>query len=185
MVEEIHKRNLHSDVGTLISIIRQKLWIPAIRQVVRYVLHRCVCCRKVSGRSYTAPDPPPLPKDRVNDGPPFTVTGVDFTGAIHVKSGYRKDKKVYICLFTCASSRAVHLEIVQDLSEESFLRAFRCFVSRRSLPRIMMSDNGSTFVAASNTIQQLTQSSKIQEELLINRTTWKFIPTRAPWFGGF
>jgi hypothetical protein len=48
-----------------------------------------------------------------------------------------------------------------------------------------MSDNGSTLVASSNTIQQLTQSPRIQEELLIHGTTWKFIPTRAPWFGGF
>jgi hypothetical protein len=49
----------------------------------------------------------------------------------------------------------------------------------------MMSDNGSTFVAAAKTIQQLTQSSRIQEDLLIHGTTWKFIPTCAPWFGGF
>ena len=81
-----------------------------------------------------APDPPPLPKARVQDSAPFTVTGVDFTGALHIKQTTGSDMKAYICLFTCAATRAVHLEVVTSLSTESFLQAFRRFTSQKSLP---------------------------------------------------
>ena len=89
------------------------------------------------GKPYRAPDPPPLPKVRVAESPPFTVTGVDFTGALYVKTG-GQERKVYICLFTCAATRAVHLEVVSDLTVDTFLLAFRRFSSRKSLPRKMI-----------------------------------------------
>ena len=168
-----------------IAAIRQKFWIPAIRQAVRKIIRKCVTCRKVVGKAYDQPDPPPLPKDRLNESVPFTVTGVDYTGALHVISPDRLDMKVYICLFTCASTRAVHLEIVNDLSEAAFLLAFRRFTSRKSIPKVMLSDNGSTFVAAAETLRRFTQSTEVNRTLQQYGTTWKFIPKRAPWYGGF
>jgi len=67
------------------------------------------------GKPYRAPDPPPLPKVWVNEPKPFAVTGVDFTGALYVKES-NKERKVYICLFTCVCTRGIHLEIVSDLT---------------------------------------------------------------------
>ena len=101
--------------------------IPSIRRVVRSLLKKCVTCKRVSGRPYSVPDAPPLPKSRTLCSEPFSVTGVDFTGALFVRSsgGERGEQKVYICLFTCANTRAVHLEVVTDLSEENFIQAFR------------------------------------------------------------
>ena len=58
------------------------------------ITHRCNTCRRVTGRQYAAPDPPPLPKMRVQDMQPFTLTGVDFTGALHVRSK-TGDEKAY------------------------------------------------------------------------------------------
>ena len=75
---------------------------------------------------------------------PFSVTGVDFTGALFVRS-LGGEEKVYICLFTYANTRAVHLEIVTDLTEENFMQAFGRFASRKSLPQLMISDNASTY----------------------------------------
>ena len=75
------------------------------------------------GKPYKAPNPPPLPKVRVSESKPFEVTGVDFTGALYVKEPSR-EKKVYISLFTCACTRGVHLEVVSDLTVDSFLLAF-------------------------------------------------------------
>ncbi|XP_033728065.1 uncharacterized protein LOC117317061 [Pecten maximus] len=80
LVRNLHLQNHHCGVGSTITLLRQRFWIPAIRQLVNSVLRKCVICRKVSGKPYTAPDPPPLPKDRVMDRP-FKVTGVDFSGA--------------------------------------------------------------------------------------------------------
>ena len=95
-------------------------------------------------------------------------------------------EKVYLCLFTCATTRAVHLEIVQDLTAESFLLAFRKFAGRRSLPRIMISDNGSTYLSAAEDLRSLMELPEVKEELGRRGVTcWRFIPKRAPWYGGF
>ena len=140
-------------------------------------------CRKLAGRPYTAPDPPPLVKVRVEQSMPFEVTGVDFTGALHVRG--EGECKVYICLFTCAVTRAVHLEIVTDLTVECFLQAFGCFSSRKSLPRLVLSDNGSIFLSVANELKALFSSLSLASALSKSGTEWRFIPKRAPWFGGF
>ena len=135
IVYATHANQLHGGVHSTVTALRQRYWIPAARQVVGKLLKKCVTCRRVVGKPFPIPDPPPLPEARVQGGPPFNVTGVDFTGAMYVKNeGSSGEYKVYICLFTCASTRAVHLEVVTDLSEESFLQAFRRFTARRSLP---------------------------------------------------
>ena len=130
------------------------------------------------------PDSPPLPESRTKPAPPFTVTGVDFMGALYVRSR-SGEEKAYICLFTCASTRAIHLEVVSDLTEDSFLQAFRRFVSRRSLPETMISDNASTYLSAPTEIEQLISSPTLQDTLKNRGTKWWFIPKRAPWYGGF
>ena len=115
---------------------------------------------------------------------PFTYTGVDFSGALYVRRG-EEEVKVYLCLFTCATTRALHLEIVQDLSTETFLLAFRKFAARRLLPTIMTSDNASTYLSAADELKTLMQSPEIQRELGKRGVSWKFIPKRAPCWGGF
>ena len=136
------------------------------------------------GKPYRAPDPPPLPKARVTESPPFTITGVDFTGALYIKDR-EGETKVYICIFTCAVTRAVHIEVVCDLTVPTFMLAFRRFSSRKSLPSIMISDNASTFLAAAEDLQRLFKSETLQRELEHHNVTWRFIPKRAPWYGGF
>lgn len=98
-------------------------WIPAARQCVRNILKHCVVYNKLCRSHFRAPDPPPLPKHRVQVTEPFTVTGADFTGPLYVRA-LKRENKVYICLFTCANTHAVHLEAVNDLSEGTFLQAF-------------------------------------------------------------
>ena len=198
IIEDAHRRNLHSGEGSTITLLRQTFWIPQIRQKVKSILRKCVTCKKATGHSYRAPETPPLPKDRLREAPPFTVTGVDFTGALKVRNKYvdftgalkvrnkyGQSDKAYICLFTCASRRAVHLEIVNDLSEEQFILAFRRFASRKSLPKIMISDNATTYISSAKEIERLTSSPTLQETLNSTGTKWNFIPKRAPWYGGF
>ena len=152
IVYATHERIHHSGVSSTVTAIRQLYWIPAIRTYVRKLLRKCVICVKLTGKPYKLPDPPPLPKTRTEDPTPFSVCGVDFTGAMHVCEG-ESERKVCIYLFTCATTRAVHLEVVLDMTVESFMLAFRKFVGRRSLPRIMMSDNASPYLAAADELQ--------------------------------
>jgi len=184
IIQDAHSRQLHAGVSQTVTLIRQKFWIPSVRQNVGNVIRHCVRCRRIIGKSYSAPDPPPLPTSRVSDEPPFLITGVDYSGALYVNTE-RLQQQIYICLFTCANTRAVHLEIVPDLTEDSFLHAFRRFASRRSLPRLMISDNATTFHASATQIQRLCNSPTSQSTLTEKGTQWQFIPKRAPWYGGW
>lgn len=184
IIQNAHSVQLHSGVNSTLTALRQTYSIPAGRQRIKSVIRKCVVCRKTTGKPYTIPDPPPLVTSRVSPTEPFAVTGVDFTGALYVRAS-DGECKVYLCLFTCTVSRAIHLEIVSDLSVESFLLAFRRFAGRRSVPKFLISDNGSTYLAAAEELKSLFSSADLSEALAHRGTQWQFIPKRAPWFGGF
>ena len=162
---ETHRKQLHSGFNATVTALR-------------------VTCRKLEGTTFIAPVPAPLPKYRVQEAAPFTVTEVDFTGPLYVRSESGETKS-YICLFICAVTRAIHLEFVSDLSEETFLQAFRRFSSRRSLPLLMKSDDASTYLAAAETLKELFQSHSLKELFGRQGVEWKSIPKRVPWYGGF
>ena len=98
---------------------------------------------------------------------PFSITGVDFTGALYVKQASGDEGKTYICLFTCATSRVAHLEIACDLSTTTFLMAFCRFAAHRSLPQVMMSGNAITYTSVA---QELTDSQRSDQCWAINVT---------------
>ena len=117
-----------------------------------------MCCKKLEGKPYQNPPAGDIPSFRLEDELAFTNVGVDFAGPLFIKVA--KDQaspmvKAYIALYTCASSCAVHLELVTSLTAESFLRCFRRFISRRGIPRLMVSDNAKTFKSASGTLEAL------------------------------
>ena len=112
------------------------------RQFVRKLIHGCTICRKMEGGHCAGVPTPPLPEYRVRQSRPFQTTGVDFAGPLHVKtSDHTKTSKVWLCLYTCCATRAVHLELVSDLSTTTFMRCFRRFTARRGTPSRMISDN--------------------------------------------
>ena len=184
LVYSIHKQHLHAGVNSTVTALRQQYWIPSAQQLVRRSLRKCIPCLKKTGKPYSSPESQPLPHARTQEGKPFEVTGVDFTGALYVRDP-GKETKAYICLFTCGLSRAVYLEAVWDLSVDTFMQAFRRFAARKSLPRLLLSDNVSTYVSAAKELEQLFSSDKLEESLRTKGVQWKFIPKRAPWYGGF
>ena len=184
VIQHIHKNVLQSGINATVTQIRQKYWIPSIRQVVHSEIRKCVTCLKVAAKHFQSQSLPPLPKIRVEDGPPFTVTGVDFTGALYIKDKTGHQSKAYICLFTCATTRAVHLKVVTDLTEQSLMDAFR-FSSRKSLPKLMLSDNATTYTAAAVHLRRLFDSQYLKQSLSHKGTEWKFISRHAPCYGGW
>ncbi|KAL1446901.1 hypothetical protein WDU94_003682 [Cyamophila willieti] len=133
-----------------------------------------------------------LPSARVTGLKAFYNTACDFLGPINVvmekKRGCRS-VKVYICLFICLATKALHLEVVTDLSTPSFLNAFKRFISRRGPIKTMLSDNGTNFVGARNHLDEIYSllNSKeyklaFSQEMLENRIEWKFNPPLSPHF---
>ncbi|XP_029967500.1 uncharacterized protein LOC115402944 [Salarias fasciatus] len=94
-----------------------------------------------------------LPADRVELSPPFSFTGLDCFGPFITKQG-RKECKRYGLLFTCLSSRAIHIEMLEDLSTDAFINGLRCFIAIRGAVRQIRSDQGTNFVGARNEFEK-------------------------------
>ena len=152
---------LHNGIGETLNAVRETHWIVRGRATVKKVLRKCVICKRCEGRPLPMPPSPQLPEDSVSSQAPFSMTGVDFAGPLYVKSS-KGPLKTYVCLFTCGSTHAIHLELSNDLTVTSFLLAFRRFTSRRGLPSKMMSDNAKTFKAAAKEITNIRQSPRLK-----------------------
>ena len=197
MILDVHKQMLHAGPETVLSTLRQRIWITPVRREVKRIVRKCVICQ----RQCVGPcgqKMGPLPEERVTPSLPFSDIGTDFAGPLCVKVRTIV-KKSYVCLFTRASSRMVHLELTNSLTTDEFLQAFSRMTSRRGLCHTVWADNAKAFKAASNEIQRLyskreTQSqsmgdtldqNRIESELASKGIKWKFITERSPWRGGW
>ena len=185
IVWDSHKRVQHNGVKETLTEIRTKYWIIRARSLVRSIINRCVVCRRFEGAAYRGPPPPPLPTFRVQEESPFTYTGVDFAGPLYVRTtGSSAANKAWISLFTCCVVRAVHLEIVTDMSTETFIRCLKRFAARRGMPRKFVSDNGSTFKATAKFLKTVFKDDMVLDYLAGVGIEWVFNIERAPWWGG-
>ncbi|XP_043469421.1 uncharacterized protein LOC122503064 [Leptopilina heterotoma] len=138
-----------------------------------------VFCRRHKSNP-AQPPPAVLPEERIRDAKVFEIVGVDLAAPIFLKDG----TKAWICLFTCAIYRALHLELVTTLSTEGFLEVLRRFIARRGRPRRIYSDNGTNFRGSDNMLQKVNWS-KITDYSAIRKIEWKCNPPSAPWWEGW
>ncbi|XP_063824599.1 uncharacterized protein LOC135074234 [Ostrinia nubilalis] len=182
LIEHEHRRLAHGNNETVVNELRQEFFILNLRSTVRSVGHRCQFCRI---RKATAVIPPMgnLPASRLTHHcRPFTCVGLDYFGPVQVTIGRRHEKR-YVALFTCLTTRAVHLEVVHDLSTDAAIMALRRFVARRGTPKEIWSDNGTSFVGATKFLREL-YGPKLNDFTVNNGIEWRFIPPSAPSMGG-
>lgn len=135
--------------------MRERYWIPKLCSLVKTFIHNCNQCKQFRVKPLEAPAKPILPEFRSQLTDPFVYTDVDFAGPIMYKLSKTTFGKSYIALFTCATTRAVHLKLCKDLTATEFQRAMTEFVARRGPPRVMVSDDGKTFVATKTWLKTL------------------------------
>lgn len=183
-----HKQLLHAGPQALLSNLRETWWPVGGRNLARKIVHNCVVCSRLRGKTPT-PIMGNLPKERITPCFPFFRCGVDYAGPILILN--RKGRgssliKSYICLFICFVTRAVHLELVSDLTTDAYLLALKRFISRRGKPCEIFSDNGKNFVGLMNDFSKfLTNCSPhILEYATSQNIKFNFIPPYAPHFGG-
>ena len=153
ILNECHERVMHGGVKATLTELRSRYWIVRGRQLVKKVLHKCVICRRFQAKPYHSLPAPQLPSFRVNEAQPFSYTGVDFAGPLYVRETIAStSRKAWICLYTCCVTRAVHLEVVPDMTAQAFIRSFKRFTSRRGFPVRVISDNAKTFKSAARTL---------------------------------
>ena len=192
IINQAHHITLHGGPTLMQSYIRQKYWIIGIQNMVRKHYHSCITCFRFRSKACQQ-IMSSLPSNRVNCTRPFLNCGVDYAGPISLRltklRGYRIVKG-YIAAFVCFSTKAIHIELVSDLSTAAFLAAYRRFVSRRGICANIYSDNGTNFTGADRELKKLlktsllSSTSDIGRELAVNNTKWNFIPPGAPHFGG-
>ncbi|XP_075979929.1 uncharacterized protein LOC142979055 [Anticarsia gemmatalis] len=173
LIQQAHELTFHGGSRLTLSILRQNYWIIKGNRATKKQLRNCVTCKKQEP-SKQQQIMGHLPDFRSNPAPPFYHTGVDFTGFIRVKSNKGrgvKTTKGYISLFVCMVTKAVHIEVVSDLSSLSFISALRRMAARRGTPKHIYSDNGTNFVGANKILQEDQQ----QLEQLFNDTFHKEI----------
>ncbi|XP_055589419.1 uncharacterized protein LOC129741698 [Uranotaenia lowii] len=191
LYEYYHLKLMHAGSQLLLSSVRLKYWALGGRNVPRQIIHNCKQCFR------SKPSPiqqfmGELPLARVTRSRPFSKTGVDYFGPVYVRLAPRRPAiKAYVAVFICLCTKAVHLELVSDLSTDRFLQALRRFIGRRGYCSDIYSDNGTNFVGARNFLQELLihfrnsqHQEKVAKECANNHIQWHFIPPAAPHFGG-
>ena len=129
VILERHASVHHNGIRDTLNSIREKYWTVQGCEVVKRVIWPCIVCKQIEGKPFGTPREPQLPLSRVSNAPPFANTGIDFAGPLHVSCKGRDQsnstmEKAYVCLLTCASTCALHLELVPNLSVATFLQAF-------------------------------------------------------------
>ena len=185
IVRHFHS-NCHCGIEWTLAMVREKFWLTKSRRLIRKVIAACIKCKKLSAKpaGQLMAD---LPPERLQpNSPPFLFVGLDAFGPYNV-AYKRSSVKRYGCIFTCMTTRAIHVEMLYSLDADSFLCAFKRFIARRGCPRKVFSDNGGNFVAgerelrkafAHNARRTLAPYSSMRD------IEWQFNPPAAPHMGG-
>lgn len=192
LIQRTHEMSLHGGTQLVLTLLRHEFWIINARNSIRFEILKCITCfrcRAQSGEQQMGN----LPWNRITPSLPFETTGLDFTGAINVKASNLRNAKIqkgYISVFRCFTTRAIHLELVSDMTVPTFRAALKRFLGRRTACHDIHSDNGLTFVGMNNLLKAQAKIWKKEvEEIIVpdlaNRgIDWTFIPVASPWFGG-
>lgn len=191
IVTYYHLKNLHAGPQLLSACVREKYWPLRLRDLARSVVHSCVSCFRCRPRNLEQ-IMGDLPPERVTPTLPFLNTGVDLCGPFY----YRKIRKAppikcFVAIFVCLVTKAVHVELVYDLSTAAFLTALHRFIARRGKPNLIECDNATNFRGTAGELKELAKQFRSQQHQgeVVNHCadegiTFKFIPPRSPNFGG-
>lgn len=193
IIRSEHIRLLHAGPTLTNACLGRNFHIIGLRKATRGVTRSCVTCR----RNTVKPKPQvmgQLPLQRITPGIVFEKVGVDFAGPVYLKLGHTRKPtivKSYISVFVAMSVKAVHLELVSDMTSAAFIACLRRFVARRGKPSTIWSDHGSNFVGAarelsemSTFLKQLQSDQEVVDFCSSQAIEWSFIPEHAPHFGG-
>lgn len=191
LIDHFHKEVKHQGRLFTEGAIRSAgYWIIGCRRQVNSYLRRCVICKKLRGKQQQ-PKMADLAEVRLQPAPPFSFVGVDVFGPWGVVTrntrGVKAQAKRWAVIFTCLVIRAVHIEVLEEMSSSSFVNALRRFVALRGEVRVICSDCGTNFVGA---VKELNASViDVNDNILSNfmkkkGIQWKFNPPHASHMGG-
>ncbi|XP_076660183.1 uncharacterized protein LOC143363496 [Halictus rubicundus] len=186
LVAEYHRRFYHASHDAVVNELRQEFCIVGLRNTLRSLINKCLVCKIRRGKPQD-PKMATLPAGRLAYRErPFSHCGVDYFGPLCVKIGRRREKRWGV-LFTCLTTRAIHLDLAHSLSASSAIMALQRLAARRGSPLAVYSDNGTNFVRASKELKDAIagiDTEKQKEYAASKRIKWLFNPPDAPHMGG-
>lgn len=193
-VTHLHQLLHHAGSSTVMSVLAVYHHVPTVKRFLRALGQSCVRCRifyAQSGKQQMGE----LPEARVRVSRPFSTVGIDFAGPFKIKRGRIRDPtklKAYICLFICYATKAIHLELVSEMTTDAFLAALTRFAGRRGAPECIETDNGSNFIGADLELKEVREAllqapdwDRVERWSAAKSILWKFTPVHSPQSGGF
>lgn len=169
------------------AIRNSGLWIVGGKRLISSIIHKCVTCRKLRGRTEQQ-QMSDLPTERLQADPPFSYVGLDVFGPWEVvirrtRGGQAQDKR-WAVLFTCMSKRAIHIEVIETMTSSSFINALRRFFSIRGHAKPLRLDCGTNFTGAFKELKMDPGNKSVEDYLLQQKCTWVFNPPHSSHMGG-
>lgn len=165
-------------------------WVINCKRMVSSEIHHCVTCKRLRGK-FGWVQMADLPEDRLKEAPPFSYVGLDVFGPWSVVTrrtrGGSANSKRWGVLFTCLVSRAIHVELVEEVSSASFINCLRRFIALRGPVQQIRSDRGTNFIGAVKELSldaEFVESGPVKDYLTMNKVLWIFNPPHASHFGG-
>jgi transposase InsO family protein len=142
----------------LLAEAQKQYWVVAGKTEARRVTSGCVVCKRTNAHPERQ-EQGNLPEYRIPTpgAAPFENVLIDGAGPFKTTVGRRSEKK-WLAIFSCAMTRAIHVEVLDDVSTDNFLMAFDRFVARRGMPAVVRTDNGTNFVGAAAFLKDLWAS---------------------------
>ena len=185
--EQVEHQGRHFTEG---AVRASGLWIVGGKRLINSVLHKCVTCKKLRGKKEEQ-KMADLPTERLSTLPPFSYVGLDVFGPWMVVTrrtrGGQANNKRWAILFTCMSTRAVHIEVIESMDASSCINALRRFFAIRGPAKQLRSDCGTNFIGACNELKlgkEQQQGIGVQRYLAEQGCTWVFNPPHSSHMGG-
>ena len=184
LIRHTHEQLMHLGTASTMAAIREDWWIPRLQSLVKKQVRDCNTCKVFATKPLTGAVTTPLPRFRTEPSRPFQHTGVDFAGPLVHRESKKEEGKAYIIIFTCAVIRAIHLEVTKSQTAEEFQRKLNSFITRKTRPQRMVSDNAAVFRSTASWIRKLRKSEQLQDYLAAQEIHWQFNLLKSPWWGG-
>ena len=191
IIRHHHETNYHSGIQATFYSVRHRYCLLDGRNQVRKIVRKCVTCRRAKP-VFSKYQMGNLPSVRVTKARPFLNVGIDYCDPFYVKERKYRNRnppeKVYV--FVCMVTKAIHLELVEDMTSASLIAALDRFVGRRGYPQRVYSDNGTNFVRANKGLREIFQllhsedhKNLIDRYAVAHNIEWSFNPPATSHFG--
>lgn len=184
----LHNRD-HGGIESTLSKLQERFWVPKARKIIKSVKYKCIIRRRMEGRTEEQCMGQVM-EERLKPTPAFYHTALDLFGPFVIRDTVklRTRGKAFGVIFTCLTTRAVHLDLAERYSTADFLASLRRFINIRGFPHSIHSDNGTQLVAASKAMKNMIKEWDKKEILrfgTVEGMRWRFNKAAdAPWYNG-